>query len=109
MDLREAKKIINTPNDVSTTKQNAKKPSNQTGIPYCWGGFNGLKTIKGTSWMSFLTAMRKAILQVILKLPLKVIRPIRQVWIAQALYPPQPVFRINCRQPIWRHLTTQEQ
>lgn len=109
MDLREAKKIINTPNDVSTTKQNAKKPSNQTGIPYCWGGFNGLKTIKGTSWMSFLTAMRKAILQVILKLPLKVIRPIRQVWIAQALYPPQPVFRINCQQPIWRHLTTQEQ
>ena len=90
MDLREAKKIINAPNDVSTTKQNAiaccnlkwtynnanakkpnknvqvptylqnaKKPSNQIGIPYCWGGFNGLKTIKGTSWVSFLTAMKK--------------------------------------------------
>ena len=53
MDLREAKKIINAPNDVSTTKQNAKKPSNQTGIPYCWGGFNGFKIIKGTSWVSF--------------------------------------------------------
>ena len=108
-DLREAKKIINAPNDVSTTRQNTKKPSNQTGIPYCWGGFNGFKIIKGTSWVSFLTAMKKVNLQVILKLPLQVIRPIRQVWIAQALYPPQPVFRINCRQPIWRHLTTQEQ
>lgn len=32
---------------------NASKPSNQTGIPYCWGGFDGLSTSSSSSWSSF--------------------------------------------------------
>jgi hypothetical protein len=37
----------------------ASKPSDQTGIPYCWGGFDGLSTSSSSSWSSFSDAMSK--------------------------------------------------
>lgn len=39
----------------------ASKPSDQVGIPYCWGGFDGLDTHSSSSWTSFLDAMSKNI------------------------------------------------
>lgn len=37
----------------------ASKPSDQKGIPYCWGGFDGLSTSSSSSWSSFSDAMSK--------------------------------------------------
>ena len=39
---------------------NASKPSEQTGIPYCWGGFDGISTSSSSSWSSFSDAMDKS-------------------------------------------------
>jgi cell wall-associated NlpC family hydrolase len=36
---------------------NASTPSSQTGIPYCWGGFDGLSTSSSSSWSNFEDAM----------------------------------------------------
>gem|GEM_PF-1742307 len=34
-------------------------PSSQTGIPYCWGGFDGITTSSSSAWTSFADAMSK--------------------------------------------------
>lgn len=39
--------------------KNVSKPSSQTGIPYCWGGFDGLDTRSSTSWENFDDAISK--------------------------------------------------
>lgn len=36
---------------------NASKPSTQTGIPYCWGGFDGVSTSSSSAWSNFSGAM----------------------------------------------------
>lgn len=38
---------------------NVSKPSDQKGIPYCWGGFDGISTSSSTSWSSFSDAIDK--------------------------------------------------
>ncbi len=35
------------------------KPSSQTGIPYAWGGFDGITTKSSSAWTSFADAMSK--------------------------------------------------
>lgn len=84
--------IVNAPNNISTTRENAQnccllnwtyaannavnpnptnvttpdylssasKPSTQMGIPYCWGGFDGLNTSSSSSWSNFIDAMNKS-------------------------------------------------
>jgi hypothetical protein len=44
---------VTTPDYLSS----ASKPSSQTGIPYCWGGFDGLNTHSSSSWTNFSNAM----------------------------------------------------
>lgn len=39
----------------------ASKPSVQTGIPYCWGGFDGINTSSSSSWSNFSSAMSSGI------------------------------------------------
>lgn len=39
--------------------KNVSKPSEQTGIPYCWGGFDGISTSSSSSWSNFKDAMSK--------------------------------------------------
>lgn len=33
------------------------KPSSQTGIPYCWGGFDGTSSSSSSTWLNFSDAM----------------------------------------------------
>ncbi len=47
------------PSTISTPDYlvSVSKPSTQRGIPYCWGGFDGLSTSSSSSWTNFSGAM----------------------------------------------------
>ncbi len=55
----------NNPDSTSVTTpdylRNVSTPSSQTGIPYCWGGFDGLVTSSSSGWSSFSNAMSNGV------------------------------------------------